>query len=286
MLARVSLFVLFIATAAQAKLQHKVLTATSEDHFFVTSTLLTGDRDAILIDAQFTYSQAHRVVAEILESGKTLTTVYITHSHPDHYWGLEVIQQAFPKAKLLALPKTIEKMKSSLNEKLAIWGPRLGANGPKHPVMPGELKGNSLDLEGNKIEIVGDLQGDEKDNSYVWVPSLELVVCGDIVYNGVYPWTLETSPAERKDWIATVEKLEKLNPKVVVAGHKNPALPDDVSAFKFMKDYLDYFDKAAASAPNAEAFKVTIKKAYPGLKVPVILELAAGAVFPQPKPSK
>ena len=81
--------------------------------FLVDSTLVTGDKDAILIDAQFDRADAHRLVAQILESQKNLTTVYITHSHPDHYFGLEVIHQAFPKAKLVALPATVAEIKKT-----------------------------------------------------------------------------------------------------------------------------------------------------------------------------
>ena len=90
----------------------QVFTA-SPGGFLVDSTLVSGDKEAVLIDAQFTLADAHRLVAQLLESNKTLTTVYITHDHPDHYFGLAVIAQAFPKAKLVALPATVAEIKQT-----------------------------------------------------------------------------------------------------------------------------------------------------------------------------
>jgi NAD(P)-dependent dehydrogenase (short-subunit alcohol dehydrogenase family) len=77
---------------------------SDESGFAVASVIVTGKTDAVLIDAQWTLSNAHRVIAEILETGKYLKTIYITHAHPDHYFGLGTIAEAFPEARLVALP--------------------------------------------------------------------------------------------------------------------------------------------------------------------------------------
>src|SRR5882757_6157778 len=110
---------------ADAKLTATVFTG-SPAGFLADSTLVTGDKDAILIDAQFDLADAHRLVAMILESKKHLTTVYITHFHPDHYFGLAVIQQAFPKAKLVALPAAVAEIKKTWQDKVKQWGPMYG----------------------------------------------------------------------------------------------------------------------------------------------------------------
>src|SRR5215468_3434626 len=91
------------SSAAADPLTTTVFTA-SPGGFQVDSTLVAGAKDAILIDGQFSLADAHRLVAQILESKKTLTTVYITHGHPDHYFGLLAIKQAFPKAKFVTHP--------------------------------------------------------------------------------------------------------------------------------------------------------------------------------------
>src|SRR5882757_6471435 len=184
-----------IAHADPKPLDVKVFTA-SPAGFLVDS--------AILSDAQFTLADAHRLVAEILESKKNLTTVYITHAHPDHYFGLEVIHAAFPKAKLVALPATVAEIKKTWQGKVKQWGPLYGAQITTQPTIPTALAGTTIELEGQKLEVHGGVQGDEADNSYVWIPSIKTVVAGDIVYRGVHAWTAETKADQRKAWVKTL----------------------------------------------------------------------------------
>jgi glyoxylase-like metal-dependent hydrolase (beta-lactamase superfamily II) len=263
---------------AQSKLRLQVITASPEG-FWVTSTLIYGENDAVLIDAQFTLSDAHRLAAAILESRKNLTTIYVTHSHPDHYFGLSVLKQAFPNARIVALPATIADIEKTWAGKVKQWQPLYGNNIPGNPIVPEPLTGTTLTLEGETLQIAGDVQGDDAHNSYVWIPSLKAVVCGDIVYSGVYLWTLETTPARRKDWIKALDRISALNPTIVVAGHKNPDLKDDVSTLQFSKNYLAHYDEALAASKTAEEFRAKINSKFPNLGLDIILKLAVDAAF-------
>ena len=85
---------------------------SDEKGFEVASVIVMGKIDAVLVDAQWTLSNAYRVIAEILETGKHLKKIYVTHAHPDHYFGLGPITEAFPEAQVTALPsvaRTINK---------------------------------------------------------------------------------------------------------------------------------------------------------------------------------
>src|SRR4051812_22618856 len=175
--------------SADTKLTTTVYTA-SPTGFLVDSTLVAGEKEAILIDGQFSLADAHRLVAMIMESKKTLTTVYVTHSHPDHYFGLTVIKQAFPKVKIVATPAVVKEIQATWKGKVKQWGPMYGALIPTQPVIPTPLKGTTLTLEGQTLEIKQGV-GDEADSTYVWIPSIKTVVAGDIVFRGVHPWTAE-----------------------------------------------------------------------------------------------
>ena len=271
---------LFGVTAAQAQLQVKPVVA-SENGLRVTSTLVTGEKDAVLIDAQFLISEAQQVVDEIKSSGKHLTTVYITHWHPDHIFGSAVIHQAFPDAKFVALPATVNEIKAEWEKKAKEWKPVFKENLSDEVVIPEVLKGNTILLEGKKLTVYGPVQGDDTHNSYVYIPSIRTVVAGDVVYNGIYPWTRETNKAQRQDWIKTVNKIQALHPVSVVAGHKDPTLPDDTTALGFMKDYLTFYDEALGSAATKEVFVAKIKERFPSLGLEIILQLAAGAAYPE-----
>jgi glyoxylase-like metal-dependent hydrolase (beta-lactamase superfamily II) len=263
---------------AEAKLGVQVLTASPQG-FLVDSTLVTGEKDAVLIDGQFTLADAHRVVAAILDSRKTLTTVYVTHAHPDHYFGLVAIHQAFPGAKIVALPATIADIDRTWKQKLAQWGPMYGANLSTHPLVPTPLTGRTISLEGKALEIRGGVQGDAANSSYVWIPSIKTVVAGDIVYQGVHPWTAETDAQGRRVWRKTLDELAALHPAMVVAGHKDPKAADDTSGIDLTRAYLEAFDEAVASSRSADEAEQKIKARYPHLALDVIAHFGAAAQF-------
>ena len=264
---------------ADPKLTVQVITASPQG-FLVDSTLITGEKDAILIDGQFTLADAHRAVAAILDSKKNLTTVYVTHFHPDHYFGLAVIKQAFPKAKLVALPATVADIKKTWKQKVTQWAPMYGDNLPAQPIVPTALTGTTLTLEGQTLEVHGLVQGDAADNSYVWIPSIKTIVAGDTVYHGVHPWTAETNAAARAAWLKTLDELDALHATTVVAGHKAPGAKDDASGIAETRAYLQAFDAALAASKSADELEQKMKAKYPDLALDVILHFGAAAQFP------
>lgn len=275
--------VAFAGTArADTKLTTNVYVA-AQDGFLATSTLVMGAKEAILIDAQFDLADAHRLAAMIIDSKKTLTTIYVTHAHPDHYFGLGVLQQAFPKAKIVAVPAVVAEIKSTWKAKLAQWKPVFGAALPDKAVIPTALKGATLTLEGQTLEIHGPRQGDATNSTYVWIPSISTVVAGDIVYRGVHPWTAETNVDQRSAWGATLEEIRLLSPVTVVAGHRDPGQPDDAGSILATHDYLLAFDAAVASSKTPAEVQKKLKAKYPTLLLDVILERGAAAQYPTKK---
>jgi len=271
--------------AAPSKLQVQVLTGTPAG-FFVNSTLVTGEKDAILIDADFTLADAHRTAAAVLDSKKNLTTVYITHWHPDHYFGLVVLKQAFPKAKLVALPETVAEIKKTAKAKVKQWQPMYGDGIPSQPVIPAPLHGKTLTIEGETLEIHGGVQGDSPNNSYVWIPSIKTVIAGDIVYHGIHPWTAETNAAQRAAWLKSLDELSALGATTVVAGHKDPKTKDDAAGIEQTRAYLKAFDEALAASKTADELEAKMKAKYPDLQMDIIVHFGAAAQFaPPPSPS-
>jgi glyoxylase-like metal-dependent hydrolase (beta-lactamase superfamily II) len=270
-----------LATSAHADpkpLDVQVYTA-SPGGFLVDSVLITGEKDAILVDGQFTVADAHRAVAMILESGKNLTTVYVTHDHPDHYFGLQVIQQAFPKARLVALPAAVKEIENSWRDKVKQWVPMYGANVTTKPTLPAALKAPSLTLDGQTIEIHGGVQGDDAENSYLWIPSTKTVIAGDIVFRGVHVWTASTTKEQRQAWIKTLDELAALHPTTVIAGHKDPKLDNSAKGIQQTRDYLEAFDAAIASSKSSAEVQQKVKSKFGELQLDVILKLGADAAY-------
>jgi glyoxylase-like metal-dependent hydrolase (beta-lactamase superfamily II) len=262
------------AAAAQGSL--KLALYTADDHgFLVNSVILTGEKEAILVDTQFALSHAHRIVADLLNAGKELTTVYITHPHPDHYFGIGVVKAAFPNAKVVATPRVAADIEASFAKKIAQWGPKLGANGPTQVTLPQPLSGNALDLEGHKVEVIGPVQGDVANNTMLWIPSIKAVVAGDTVYGGTHVWTASADKGERAEWLKTLDRIEALRPEVVVPGHINPGGALTLAAVAHTRAYLQAFDQIAASTKKSDEIIRAMRAKYPDLSLAIMLELGA-----------
>ena len=241
--------------------------------FPVSSVLVTGDKDAVLIDAQFGASQAAKVVEKIRASGKNLTTIYISHGDPDYYFGLETVHAAFPNAKIVATPQTVEHIKESAAGKLAYWGPILKTDAPSATLLPEVLQGHTLTLEGKKLEIKGDAQ---PDRSFVWIPSLQAVVGGIPLANNLHVWMADTqTPASHTGWLATLAQIQKLKPKVVVPGHYLEGPSPSLNAAKYTADYIKAFDKHTATAKDSAELIEAMKKDFPAAGEVSSLELSA-----------
>jgi glyoxylase-like metal-dependent hydrolase (beta-lactamase superfamily II) len=268
------------ACSAQSKLQLTVHTGHGVNGYDVNSTMISGEKDMLLIDPQFTLSEAHRLAAEILESKKNLTTIYITHPHPDHLFGLAVLKQAFPATKIVALPATVSAAKTGWPARQKFWFATYGNNIPgPDPVLPEELSTPVLTLEGEQFPVTGPVQGaDGPGNSFVYIPSLKAVVAGDIVFERVY-FGVPKGKA-REDWMKTIDQITALNPAIVVAGHQGPGARNDMSAIEFMKKYIADWDKNVAASKDAAEMRAKVINQYPGLGMEFTLDSRVATYFP------
>jgi glyoxylase-like metal-dependent hydrolase (beta-lactamase superfamily II) len=246
--------------------------------FPVTSSIITGEHDAILVDAQFQRNDAETLVQKLRESGKTLRTVYVSHSDPDYYFGLDVIQAAFPEARIVATAPTVEHIKATMEGKLAYWGPILKDNAPQKLVLPEVLAGDSLSLEGQRIEIRG-LKSAAPDRSYLWIPSLKTVAGGVVVSSGIHVWVADTqTPESRQTWQSTLAGIAALKPARVVPGHYLGKEPAGLAAVRYTADYLKAFEAEAAKAGDAAALSAAMKQRYPQAGEAASLELSAKVI--------
>lgn len=280
---RIRTFLAFLALAtavsAQSKLQLKVFTGTGAMGYDVNSTMISGDKDMLVIDPQFTLSQAHRLAAEILESKKNLITIYITHAHPDHLFGLAVLHQAFPSARIVALPATVNSAKGAWPARQKFWFPTYGNNIPgPDPVLPEALSTPTLTLEGEQFPITGGVQGDGPGNSFVYIPSLKAVVAGDTVFDRVYFGVPKDK--SREDWMKTLDQISALKPAILIPGHQGPGAKHDMSAIAFMKKYIADWDANVARSKTPAEMRARVLKQYPGLGMEFTLNDRVAAFFP------
>jgi glyoxylase-like metal-dependent hydrolase (beta-lactamase superfamily II) len=247
----------------------------SENSFGVASVIVSGKTDAVLIDAQFTLADAEKVAQQIKNSGKKLISIYISHTDPDFYFGLEVFKKYFPEVTAYASPATVESIKATAQKKLEIWGGRLGKAITSNIVLPQVLKGNSIELEGQQLEIVGLEEFPSK--TFVWIPSIKAVIGGINVFGTTFNlWMADAQTAEaRKQWIAVLDNIEALHPSIVIPAHANSNSPFDISAVKHTKSYIQFYEEALKTNKTSEALIAAIKAKYPTLTFETALQIGA-----------
>lgn len=268
------LFSTLLAMSTQAKLNLQIYNA-DDNSFSVNSTLITGEKEAIVIDSGFTRADALRIASNVLDSGKTLKIIFISQADPDYYFGAEVLKQIFPDAKLVSTPAVVAEIKHKLADKLAFWGEKMGNNAPKEPIIPEILASEQLNIEGETIEIRG-AKGILANRPYLWIPSLKTITGNVSVYGNMHVWTADSqSKVERDAWIAQLDEMKALKPKQVIPGHMTKNTPLTVETITFTKHYLQMFEKALAKGKNSQQVIQYMEKRYPNLPDKSSLELGA-----------
>lgn len=271
------------AVFAPAGLGHAAASLTwqhfpaGQNGFFRAPVLISGASEAVLIDGGFTLSDGQAVADAIKATGKKLTTIYVSQSDPDYYFGLGPIKAAFPDAKVIAATATVSAINGNVEKKLATWGPQLKDNGPQtlsDVVIPEAFDGKTLTVDGQTIEIV-DADG-LANRRYLFVPSLNAVFGGVMIFNGVHVWTADTNSAEmRAAWVKTLDTIAARAPSIVVAGHMTPDAKTDLSGVEHTKAYLVAFEEELAKAKDSASLKAAMEARFPGLGMGVALDIGS-----------
>jgi glyoxylase-like metal-dependent hydrolase (beta-lactamase superfamily II) len=228
----------------------------------ITSTLIFGENDAVLVDALTTAAEAEALADWIALHHRNLTTVYITHGHIDHFTGLSVVLQRFPEARAIATPRSVELMHEQ-TPRLPLFRTFWPGQLPASIAFPEPYEKDTFSLEDHEVVIIQQGRTDTADTTSVHVPSIDLVVAGDVVYNECHMYVAETTPESRANWIAALDRLAALDPKIVVAGHKKPGAPDTPAALDATKRYLADFDRLQKSVSGDKELYDAMTDLYP-----------------------
>ncbi|MFZ0329496.1 MAG: MBL fold metallo-hydrolase [Nitrososphaeraceae archaeon] len=231
----------------------------------MASTLIYGKRDAVLVDAFMTIKQADDLVKWISASGKNLTTIYITHGHGDHWFGVGTLLERFPNAKAVATPDVVKVMRQHASPELldAVWKTAFPGQIPDKPVIAEELIGNIIQLEGHELVAVELGHTDTDHTTCLNVPSVGLVVAGDAAYNDVHLYLVESNAKSRREWISALDKIESLNPRTVIASHKRPSNDDNPRIIEETRQYIRDFDRLVEMTATAQELYDKMLELYP-----------------------
>lgn len=264
--------VMLSASAFAAELSYKVYNPQAQGIFPVTSTLISGEKDAVLVDAQFSVNDTKNLVKIIKDSGKNLKYIVITAGDPDFYFGLEPLVQAFPDAKVIATPEVVKHIEATKEGKFAYWGPILKNGAPSQVIVPSASEDKTIVLEGEKIEI----KSPGKYASYLWVPSNRTILGGVGLSSGIHLWTADAqTEKERNEWRKTLKQMNRLNPRAVIPGHYIGDIPTGTQAIDFTYQYLVDVDQVLKDHKDSASVIAALKEKYPSLAEESSLELSS-----------
>jgi glyoxylase-like metal-dependent hydrolase (beta-lactamase superfamily II) len=229
-----------------------------------TSTLIFGEHDAVLVDAMTTVAEAEALADWIALHNRNLETIYITHAHFDHFYGLSVLLDRFPRARAIATPDALAVIEVYLSPVVQRLARRLfpGQIATKL-VAPEAYDKETFTLEGQELRIIKQGRTDCPESTSLYVPSIGLIVAGDVVYNQCRMYVGDTTPESRENWIAALDRLEALKPAMVVAGHKKPGAPDSPAAIQETKRYLQDFGRLQKTAASDRELFDQMTALYP-----------------------
>jgi glyoxylase-like metal-dependent hydrolase (beta-lactamase superfamily II) len=218
-----------------------------------TVTLIYGERDAVLVDTFLSMQHSEELVEWVVESGKNLVHIYVTHGHGDHFFGLKPLLDRFPKARAFATAPSVAVMRKQIEPDFvrSFWEPRFPGQVPSQLLTPDVLDGDKLYLEGEELRVISLGHTDTANSTALHVPSIGLVISGDAVYNNTHPYLAECDEKARGEWLRALDKIEALLPKAVVAGH---GVLDPDSSPRHIEEtraYIRDFNQVAANTRTA-----------------------------------
>jgi glyoxylase-like metal-dependent hydrolase (beta-lactamase superfamily II) len=263
--------------AGQHTFSIKVFTSP-DDQFWANSVIIEGAREVMLVDAQLTKTNAERVLQEIRETKKPLSTIYITHAHADHFLGLEVFREAYPGVRIIANSAVVDRINNVYQEKIDKWKKILGSGATSSVVAIEKFDGSFIKFENSKIEVLKSIQGDTDENTMLWIPEQRILISGDVVFNNMHVYTAETDTDARGKWSDSLQRIRELKPSVVIPGHsKVGALLDASTAVDFTENYLLAFDEELKKAKDPDSLIKAMKERFPSADLLLAIERGAKA---------
>ncbi len=256
---------------------------SSEKAFAVNSWLVPTRTGIVVIDTQFTVSEADRLLDAVKHTGRPLKAIIITHPHPDHFNGTcRLLRLA--KVPVYATQATIEGVHATAEAKRAQWKPAYGADYPDSTCAPDHAlaHGSKQVIDGVTFEARDYGPGEALTESIVLAPALHAAFVGDLIYNRVHPWLAEGRSVQ---WLAQLDRLQREIPAdwTLYPGHGDSG---GITVIAAQRDYIRDFRERTQAVLNSTGLTEDAKQSvvegtrrvHPGWALEMLIPLNADAV--------
>ena len=213
----------------------------------------------------------------IEESGKTLKAVVISHAHPDHFMGVDVITERFPQARIVSTPGVAADLRVDGPWIFKLLREKLGAEGPQRLVTAEALSEPTLSLDGATLEIAEFGEGEARHMACLLIPDAQALLCADMVYNGAHLYLREH---RLEAWLARLDEFEAFASGRGLTIYPGHGPPGDLTLVAKTRAYLNDFAEAVGSG-DAKTAEQRMLARYPDYRVRQFLTLfSLPAYFP------
>lgn len=251
--------------------------SSSELGAWSNSYLIAAGSEAILFDACMLHSDAAQIADVISKSGKTLKTVMVSHAHPDHFMGLDVIASKFPHARITSTRNVVADIAADGPRMFSLLQSKLVSEGPTRLVIPEPLDEPILRIEGFELEVIEFGEGESKHTAALHIPTLNALLSADLVYNNAHLYLQER---HQESWLTRLDELEafaKNKISTIYPGHGSGA---GLELIAQTRSYLRDFNEAVKSGDAKTAEQRMLAK-YPEFRVRQFLsQFSIPAYFP------
>jgi glyoxylase-like metal-dependent hydrolase (beta-lactamase superfamily II) len=250
------------------------------------SFLIETSNSVVAVDAQFLATPARQVRALLDRIGKPLAALIITHAHPDHFNGIDVLLEGIADVPILSTPLTLSGIHACASKIRDKWLPMYGA--AEYPVVtrfPNVMikREQRLTVDDTEIHIDSLGPGEAPDISIVNLPQSGDLLLGDVLYDRTHAWVFEQ---HSREWLAQLNDIQQRYPRTEIAysGHGGAG---PLSLIDGLRDYIERLrdfvvegsSAGAVSPRERSAIIARVKQTFAGYRqdwwVPINVEAMA-----------